>query len=144
MNAMQQLEAMGYRFRLDGERVRYTLYGGEPPREAEELLRSLDRDFVRDILRARERGCITVKPQLVHVPWEERYRYLCAIKAALITGELLSVRVTFVRSTRACVYELTPPGVDFMKYDPLKGVAHGQAEGLQGQRVPETLPCPPS
>lgn len=117
MNAMQQLEGMGYRFKLDGERVRYTLYGTQPPQEAEELLRSLDRDFVKSVLQAREKGYTTIKPQIVHAPWEERYRYMNMIKAAQMAGELLSVKVTFVRSTRECIYELIPPGVDFKKYD---------------------------
>ena len=56
MNAMQQLEGMGYRFKLDGDRVRYTLYGGQAPLEADALLRSLDREFVRSVLESRAKG----------------------------------------------------------------------------------------
>lgn len=117
MNAMQQLEGMGYRFKLDGDRIRYTLYGGRPPPEAESLLQSLDKELVRSVLQARAMGCVTVKPQIVRVPWEERCRYLAMIGAAKACGELADVKVTFIRSTRECVYELLPPGVDFMKYD---------------------------
>ena len=117
MNAMQQLEGMGYRFKLDGDRVRYTLYGGHPPPEADALLHSLDKDFVRSVLNARAAGCVTIKPQIVRVPWEDRFRYMSMINAAKCAGELADVKVTFIRSTRECVYELLPPGVDFMKYD---------------------------
>lgn len=117
MNAMQQLEGMGYRFRLDGDHVRYTLYGGCPPPEADALLHSLDKDFVRSVLNARATGCVTIKPQIVRVPWEDRFRYMSMINAAKRAGELADVKVTFIRSTRECVYELLPPGVDFMKYD---------------------------
>ena len=126
MNAMQQLECMGYRFSLDGDRVRYALYGGRPPPEADALLQSLDREFVRGILLARASGCVTIKPQIVRVPWEERHRYLIMIHAAQIAGELADVKVTYIRSTRECVYELLPPGVDFMKYDPMKGEEYDQ------------------
>ena len=31
MSDMQQLEAMGYRFRLEGEAVRYSVLGEPPP-----------------------------------------------------------------------------------------------------------------
>ena len=117
MNAMQQLEGMGYRFKLDGDRVRYTLYGGQAPLEADALLRSLDREFVRSVLESRAKGYETVKPQIVRVPREERCRYLAVIGAAKACGELADVKVTYIRSTGECIYELLPPGVDFMKYD---------------------------
>lgn len=132
MNAMQQLEGMGYRFRLDGNSIRYTLYGGSPPVEAESLLRRLDKDFVRAVLQARRAGCVMVKPQIVRVPWGDRYRYMAMIYAAKTAGELADVKVTFIRSTRECVYELLPPGVDFMKYDVLKEIMHGEEQqGIQ-------------
>lgn len=117
MNTMQQLEGMGYRFKIEGDHVRYTLYGGQPPPEADALLHSLDRDFVRSVLQARAQGCVTVKPQIVRVPWEERFRYQGMIYAAKCAGELADVKVTFIRSTKECIYELLPPGVDFMKYN---------------------------
>ena len=117
MNAMQQLEGMGYRFKLDGDRVRYTLYGGQPPPEADVLLHSLDRNFVRSVLEARAEGYVTVKPQTGRVPREERCRYLAVIGSAKACGELADVKVTYIRSTGECIYELLPPGVDFMKYD---------------------------
>lgn len=98
MNAMQQLEGMGYRFKMDGDRVRYALYGGQPLPEAERLLQSLDRGFVRSVLQARANGCVTVKPQIVRVPWEERFRYQTMIYAAQCAGELADVKVTFIRS----------------------------------------------
>ncbi len=133
VNAMQQLESMGYRFTLDGDQVRYALYGGQPPPEAQTLLHSLDRDFVRGILKARQAGYTVVKPQIVRVPWEERYRYLLMIHAAQLAGELVDVKVTFIRKTKECVYELIPPGVDFMKYDVMKGETYGKTERIQAE-----------
>ena len=111
MSDMQQLEAMGYRFRLEGEAVRYSVLG-EPPPGAEALLRRLDRAQVRDVLRDRQRGYPVVKPREVVVPWAERYPYLYAVKAALDAGEVLDVQVTYIRRTRTCVYHLTPPEAD--------------------------------
>ena len=69
MSDMQQLEAMGYRFRLEGEAVRYSVLG-EPPPGAEALLRRLDREQVRAVLRDRARGYTTLSPEEAEVPWE--------------------------------------------------------------------------
>ena len=69
MSDMQQLEAMGYRFRLEGEAVRYSVLG-EPPPGAEELLRRLDREQVRAVLRDRARGYTVLRPEEAEVPWE--------------------------------------------------------------------------
>ena len=68
MSDMQQLEAMGYRFRLEGEAVRYSVLG-EPPPGAEELLRRLDREQVRAVLRDRARGYTVLRPEEAEVPW---------------------------------------------------------------------------
>ena len=105
------LERMGYRFRLEGEAVRYSVLG-EPPPGAEELLRRLDREQVRAVLRDRARGYTVVKPREVVVPWEDCYPYMHAIKAALDAGALLDVKVIYIRRTRECIYHLTPPEVD--------------------------------
>lgn len=70
MSDMQQLEAMGYRFRLEGEAVRYSVLGGPPP-GAEALLRRLDRAQVRAVLRDRARGYTTLRPEDAEVPWAE-------------------------------------------------------------------------
>lgn len=69
MSDMQQLEAMGYRFRLEGEAVRYSVLG-EPPPGAEELLRRLDREQVRAVLRDRARGYTVLRPEEAEEPWE--------------------------------------------------------------------------
>ena len=69
MSDMQQLEAMGYRFRLEGEAVRYSVLG-EPPPGAEALLRRLDRAQVRAVLRDRARGYPVLRPEEAEVPWE--------------------------------------------------------------------------
>ena len=69
MSDMQQLEAMGYRFRLEGEAVRYSVLG-EPPPGAEELLRRLDREQVRAVLRDRARGYTVLRHEEAEVPWE--------------------------------------------------------------------------
>ena len=69
MSNMQQLESMGYRFRLEGEAVRYSVLG-EPPPGAEALLRRLDRAQVRAVLRDRARGYTVLRPEEAEVPWE--------------------------------------------------------------------------
>ena len=117
MNAMQELEGMGYRFHLDGERVRYELYGGQAPARAAELLAALDREFVRSVLMARKAGYTVVKPQIVHVPRADRERYFAMIAMAHANQEFADVKVTYIRPTGETIYELLPPGVDFMKYD---------------------------
>lgn len=127
MNALEQLERMGYRFRLEGESVRYSLYGGNPPPEAEALLKSLDKNFARDMLTARAKGYQIVQPDVIRVPWPQRYRYMGMIRAAQLCGELADVKVTFIRSTGECVYELLPPGVNIMKYDPQEAPCQGAA-----------------
>lgn len=111
MSELMELERMGYRFRLEGEAVTYRLLG-EPPPGAEALLRRLDREQVRAVLRDRARGYTVVKPREVVVPWEDRYLYMHAIKAALDAGALLDVKVIYIRRTRECIYHLTPPEVD--------------------------------
>lgn len=114
--ALIELEAMGYRFELDGDSIRYSLYGGEPPPGAGELLRRLDREQVRMLLQARQAGCTLVKSDVVRVSWPDRYLYLLAIREARDAGKLSSVRVTYIRATGECVYELMPPGVDLDPY----------------------------
>ena len=69
MSDMQQLEAMGYRFRLEGEAVRYSVLG-EPPPGAEALLRRLDRAQVAAVLTDRARGYTVLRPEEAEVPWE--------------------------------------------------------------------------
>lgn len=55
MTEFEQLEAMGYRFRLEGEQIRYRIVGTPPPHAAE-LFARLDRVRVRHILEARAAG----------------------------------------------------------------------------------------
>ena len=121
MNAMQELESMGYRFTLDGDRVRYELYGGEAPARAAELLAELDRNVVHSVLMARKMGYTVVKPQIVHVLRSDRDRYFAMIKAAYEHGEFADVKVTYIRPAGETIYELLPPGVDFMKYERSNG-----------------------
>lgn len=111
MNELLALEAMGYRFRLDGDRVRYRVVG-TPPDAATALLARLDKQQVRQILHAREQGYTTLRPQEIVVSWPDRYRYMHAVKAALDAGALLDVKVTYVRKTRECIYHVIPPRVD--------------------------------
>ena len=115
MNEFLQLESMGYRFRLDGEQIKYRIVGTPPP-QAAELMRRLDREQVRHILTARAAGYTLVKPQRLVVAWPDRYRYLAAIHAAQAEGKLLHVQVAYNRATRECTYLLTPPGLDLSPY----------------------------
>lgn len=117
MNAMQELENMGFRFRMDGDRIRYELYGGQAPPRAAELLATLDRAFVCSVLMARKAGYTVVKPQIVHVPRADRDRYFAMIAMAHANKEFADVKVTYIRPTGETIYELLPPGVDFMKYE---------------------------
>ena len=55
MSEFEQLEAMGYRFRLEGEQIRYRIVG-KPPPHAAELFAQLDREQVRYILEVRAAG----------------------------------------------------------------------------------------
>lgn len=136
MSELMELERMGYRFRMEGEAVTYRLLG-EPPPGAEALLRRLDREQVRAVLRDRAQGYTVVKPREVVVPWEDRYLYMHAIKAALDAGALLDVKVIYIRRTRECIYHLTPPEADLspflaqyrvMEQENGRSVTHGQQE----------------
>lgn len=136
MSELMQLEAMGYRFRMEGGKVRYRLLG-DPPPGAEALLRRLDREQVRAVLRDRQRGCTVLRPREVVVPWEERWLYLLAIRAAKDAGALLDVQVTYIRRTRECIYYLTPPDADLTPWLGLfrdiedegrRRASHGRAE----------------
>ena len=60
------------------------------------------------------------------VPRPSRYPYLHAIKAALDAGALLQVHVTYIRSTRQCIYRLHPPGIDLLPW--LEGRAQAEAK----------------
>lgn len=115
MTEFEQLEAMGYRFRLEGEQIRYRIVGTPPPHAAE-LFARLDREQVRHILEARAAGYSVVKPDVLVVPWPDRYRYMVAIRAAQLEGKFISVQVVYRKSTKECVYYLTPPGVDLQPY----------------------------
>lgn len=110
MKELEQLETMGYRFYLDGGKVRYVAVA--PPPEAAGLLQRLDREKVRTLLMMREAGIKPLEPETLMVPWEFRYVYLQAIKAALDEGVLLHVEVMYHRKTMACEYHLQPPGLD--------------------------------
>lgn len=70
MNELMQLETMGYRFRMEGGKVRYSLLG-DPPPGAQELLHRLDRAQVRAVLEDRARGYTTLCPGEAEVPWEQ-------------------------------------------------------------------------
>ena len=110
MRELEQLEAMGYHFRLDGDSIRYALYGGQPPPGASALLQSLDREKVRTLLEAREMGLQPLDTLLV--PWADRHIYLYGIKAALDAGALKDVDVIYHRDTKETEYHLWPSGVD--------------------------------
>ena len=96
MSELMELERMGYRFRMEGDAVTYRLLG-EPPPGAEALLRRLDREQVRAVLRDRARGYTVVKPREVVVPWEDRYPYMHAIKAALDDRHILNDHISYLK-----------------------------------------------
>lgn len=69
MTDFERLESMGYQFRLDGDRVTYRIYGGDPPPGGETLLQRLDRESVKKILEARAAGYTVGTPQELARGW---------------------------------------------------------------------------
>ena len=117
MSDMQQLEAMGYRFRLEGEAVRYSVLG-EPPPGAEALLRRLDRAQVRAVLRDRARGYTTLRPEEAEVPWAEPVSVKAVWRTAFTIYEQHTARlqqedavVVFQDAAQACarLYSIGSP-----------------------------------
>ena len=108
MNAVLTLERMGYRFRVDGEKVTARHYG-KPPPEAAALLAGISAEDVLQVLEDRRRGFVDVLPEELHVPPEKASACLDAIGEAMKCGDILSMDV-MPDDGGGVVFLLMPPG----------------------------------
>lgn len=69
MTDFERLEAMGYRFKLNGDKVTYSIYGGKPPPGGAELMQRLDREEVKRILKDRAAGFKALHPPELAQGW---------------------------------------------------------------------------
>lgn len=108
MNPMLELERMGYRFRLEGDRV-LAEHFGTPPAEAAALLAGLDREEVKHLLADRAAG-FSVAPD--GILWafgiDDIMRTGERLKMALEAGELFSVNVVYHKQTEAAEFHFQP------------------------------------
>lgn len=109
MNAMMELEQMGYRFRLDGNRVLMRKYGSaETPERAKELLSRLDREEVRRILQDRAAGFTEAPAGIIWASGNEIMITALKIRAALDSGALWDVFIKYSRSADAAEFHFWP------------------------------------
>ena len=109
MNAMMELEQMGYRFRLDGERVLMRKYGSvEAPERAKELLSRLDREEVRRTLQDRAAGFTVAPAGIIWAKGDEIMPMALKIRAALDAGELFDIFVKYSRSADTAEFHFWP------------------------------------
>ena len=109
MTAMTQWERMGYRFRLDGEKVMMRRYGSaEPPEKAKELLSRLDREEVRRTLKDRAEGFTIAPAGIIWAKGEEIMPTARRIKAALDSGELFDIFVKYSMSQDSAEFHFWP------------------------------------
>lgn len=106
---MQELEKMGYRFRLDGERVTVRHYGIPPP-EAARLLEKLDKEKVKRILKDRQNGFSEAPDGVLWAFGDDVLPTAKRIKRAMETGELWDVRVIYHRKTDSAEFHFQPEG----------------------------------
>lgn len=69
MTDFERLESMGYRFKLNGDKVIYSIYGGKPPPGGAELMQRLDREEVKRILQDRAAGFKVLHPPELDQGW---------------------------------------------------------------------------
>ena len=109
MNAVLALERLGYRFRVDGEKVSARCYG-TPPTEAAALLEQVTGEDVRRVLEFRDRGFVDLLPDELPVPAEKASECLDAIGEAMKRGEILQMDVMPDKRGGGVVFLLSPPG----------------------------------
>lgn len=109
MTAMYELEQMGYRFRLDGERVLMRKYGSaEAPARAKELIAKLDREQVRNALKDRAEGFSVAPAGIIFAKGNEIMPIALKIRAALDSGELWDIFVKYSRSADTAEFHYWP------------------------------------
>lgn len=109
MNPVYELERMGYRFRIDGDKVKMRRYGeGEPPEGAKELLAQITAAKVKQILLDRENGFSDVPPGCLRAEPGTVLSIAAYFKKALDAGELFDVHVRFEKSTGVATFMYWP------------------------------------
>ena len=109
MTPMAELEQMGYRFRLDGDRVLMRRYGStEPPQRAQELIAQLDREQVRQVLKDRAAGFSMAPAGIVWAFGDEILPLGRKIKAALDAGEIWDVFIVYNKSADTAEFRFWP------------------------------------
>lgn len=103
MTAMQKLENLGYRFRLEGDRV-LVQHFGTAPEEASALLEALDREEVRRTLQDRAAGFSVAPDGVLWAYGDDVLPTARKLRAALDTGDLWDVRVIYHRKTWAAEF----------------------------------------
>ncbi|MBR3743151.1 MAG: hypothetical protein IKN04_22300 [Clostridia bacterium] len=110
MSKMLELERMGYRFRLEGNRVLAECFG-TPPAEAAALLAGLDREEVKLLLDARAAGFSVAPDGVLWVAGaDDILQAGRELKAALDAGELFSVNVIYHKKTGIAEFRFRPAG----------------------------------
>lgn len=109
MTAMYELEKMGYRFRLDGEKVLMRKCGSaEPPARAKELIAKLDREEVRNALKDRAEGFSVAPAGIIFAKGTEIMPIALKIRAALDAGELWDIFIKYSRSADSAEFHYWP------------------------------------
>lgn len=107
MSPMVELERMGYRFRLDGDRVLMRCYGNAPAK-AQELIDRLDREEVKRILKDRAAGFSLAPAGIIWAYGDEIMPTAKIIKAALDSGELWDIFVKYSKSADCAEFHFWP------------------------------------
>lgn len=109
MNAMMELERLGYHFRLDGDRVLMRRYGtGEPPEKAQELISKLDREEVRRTLKDRAAGFSVAPAGILWAFGDEIMPAAKKIRKALDSGEIWDVFIRYSKSADSAEFHFWP------------------------------------
>ena len=107
MSPMMRLEQMGYRFRLEGDKVMMRCYG-EPPAEAQELINRLDKEQVRRVLHDREAGFSAAPAGIIWAYGDEIMPTAQRIRAALDAGELWDIFVKYSKRADCAEFHFWP------------------------------------
>lgn len=109
MNAVIELERMGYRFKLDGDRVVVRRYSAtEPPERAKELLAGLTMEAIEQVLIDRQNGFSEAPAGTLTVQGQQIPPVAKKIKAALDSGELWDVRVKYSKKNDSATFQWWP------------------------------------
>ena len=109
MTTMQKLESLGYRFRLDGERVLMRRYGSrEPPKEAAALIAKLDKEEVRRALQDRAAGYAEASDGVLWAYGEDVLPVARKVKAAEAAGEIWVCKVKYHTESMSAEFHFQP------------------------------------